>query len=337
MVKILISVTQEVMKKRLKLNAACRETIKQGDAEGTRLNRETHERAYKRFCNEYQFKPFPADNWRYCQFAQHLYEQKKVPATCDNYVSSVRTVHKLKGYAVPEVGQIHYKKLSDGLKRQNEKPVKQAEPMTHGKLRKLFKQVDFAKELEAVAWVAVLLAFNLILRVSNIGPKTRKKFDIGKHFLRSDIALKRNYWTMSVRWAKNIQFKNRILHAPLIPAKTRDICPVYWVGKMLRNVPAQSHEPFFTVHEKNSRYPLTSSQVARLLRKWCIKAGIDEKTHTTHALRRGGLCWAHDAKLSGETLKILGGWASMAYQRYLDHDLQSRIESGKKMAEIVRN
>ena len=86
---------------------------------------------------------------------------------------------------------------------------------------------------------------------------------------------------------------------------------------------------------KKHRYPLTAGQVNRLLKKWCDAAGIDAKCYTGHCLRRGGLTWAHQAGITGEALKVLGDWGSMAYLRYIDHDLDSRIESGKKMAEIA--
>ena len=47
------------------------------------------------------------------------------------------------------------------------------------------------------------------------------------------------------------------------------------------------------------------------------------------------MTWAHEAKLTGESLKILGDWASDAYLRYIDIDFQSRVESGKRMAEAA--
>ena len=36
----------------------------------------------------------------------------------------------------------------------------------------------------------------------------------------------------------------------------------------------------------------------------------------------------------GETLQALGGWASDAYKRYIEHDFDSRIEADKRMASL---
>ena len=96
--------------------------------------------------------------------------------------------------------------LRDGLRRQDTHTVRQAQPMTHDILRKNFLVVDLMQELHAVAWTGALVAFTLILRVSNIGPDARDEFDPFKHFLRSDLVVKQGVLTMKVRWSKTIQY-----------------------------------------------------------------------------------------------------------------------------------
>ena len=93
---------------------------------------------------------------------------------------------------VPQASQIHYAKLFEGLKKQCKEPVKQAEPMTHDTLRLMFDAVNFADELEAVAWVVTLVGFTLVLRVSNLGPVSRTKFNPHMHFMRQDLLYKEN-------------------------------------------------------------------------------------------------------------------------------------------------
>ena len=69
---ILISAQEVLRQKRDALNVACMKTIRRGNADGTRANRQTHDRAYMRFCNEYAFEPYPCTNWQLVQFAQFL-------------------------------------------------------------------------------------------------------------------------------------------------------------------------------------------------------------------------------------------------------------------------
>ena len=211
----IIVVPVDIMSKRRKLDISCIKSIRKGNAPGTRANHRTHESAYVKFCQEYRYDPYPATEWRYCQFAQYLSDQNKVLGTCDNYVSTVRVVHRLQGLPFLPKGQIHYKMLSDGLKRQCTEPVKQAKPMTHDVLRKIIRAVDFTSELEVVAWIAVLVAFTLILRVSNIGPDVRKNFDRLQYFVRGDLTIKRGLYTMLNKWTKTLQYHNRIIESPI--------------------------------------------------------------------------------------------------------------------------
>ena len=326
---------EHVHYKRMKLNQHCRHNIKYADAAGTRANHRTHYAAYLRFCKEYMFRPFPADEWRYCQFAQFLSAEHKEFGTIQNYCSSVRTLHRLQGLPVPETDQIHYSKTIQCFKKARKTPVKQATPMTHETLLQLFQHVNLTQELEAVAWVAVLVGFCLILRVSNLGPVSRNKFDPDKNFVRGDLQYKQGFYTLSVHWSKTIQYKNKVLEAPLVPAKNKAICPQHWVTKMIKLIPAHEAEPLFLVRSRKGRSALTSNQVRRLLKKWCQAAGLDHQKLTPRCLRRGGLNWGHQAKLTGEALKLLGDWGSMAYLRYIDQDFEARLKTGKQMAKIM--
>ena len=104
---------------------------------------------------------------------------------------------------------------------------------------------------------------------------------------------------------------------------------------MVKLIPAGDQESLFLVRDPaQGRLPLSHKQIARLLSKWSKKVGLDPSKLTPHCLRRGGLNWAHKAKLTGETLQVLGGWASEAYKRYIDHDFHSRVEAGKQMANL---
>ena len=238
---------------------------------------------------------------------------------------------------VPEQGQIHYKLMSDSFKKNWLEPIRQATPMMHEVLMELFEQVEIAQELEAVAWTAVLVGFCLIFRISNLGPETRDKFQLGRDLARGDLTWENGVWNVQVRWTKTLQYKNRIIKAPLVPCLNKTICPVFWITRMIKVILAVDNEPLFLVREGKQRFPLTAGQVTRLLKKWIKNGGLNHKMYTGHCLRRGGLNWAHKAKLSREALKILGDWGSSAYLRYIDLDYESRIKSGKRMAKVADN
>ena len=74
--------------------------------------------------------------------------------------------------------------------------------------------------------------------------------------------------------------------------------------------------------------------MGQVLAKWAKDAQV-EGDFAPHCLRRGGLMWAHQAKISGEALQIMGDWHSQAYLRYIDLDFDSRVQTGQRMADMV--
>ena len=265
------------MQRRRKLEGATQKSVKKGHADGTRENHRSHHRAYLRFCDEYAYEYYPADDWRLCMYAQYLFQQGKRPGTVDNHISSIRVIHRMAGMNGLNPTDIHYKLLSDGLKRQCKVPVRQACPIKHENLRSIFEKIDLTIELNHVAWTAILVGFNLVLRVSNLGPSTRKLFDPSKNLLRLDLQMKEGCLAIGIRWSKNNQFRNRVQWAPVVMQQEKKLCPQYWLQRMVHNVPAEPHEPLFLVTDQNSRHPLTSSQINRLLKEWCGKAALDPK------------------------------------------------------------
>ena len=324
---------QEIRRLRARLNKNTVHAVKHGNTHSTRVNKRVHIEAYYRFCDIYKFRPFPPTDWRYCQFAMHLADEGKAPGTVDNYVSTVCTTHRLAGFDAPVPNQIHFRMISDYIEKTNARPVKQAEPITEMALKVMFTAVNFDSELEAVAWTAVLVAFQGLFRGSNIGQPTRKTFDADRNFIRSDLYVKDGFLTVCVRWSKTIQTKNKIVEVPMIPNDFKEICPVRFLKRMLLIIPASPHEPLFLVRDGTNRFPLTSAQVARLIKKWAKIVGLDAKKFTTHCLRRGGLNRAHEAEVQTEDLQIMGDWRSNAYKRYIKNDFRRRVVAGKKIAQ----
>ena len=164
-----------------------------------------------------------------------------------NYVSSIRVLHQLAEIPCPDLKQIHFSMLMRGLKRQDDRPVKQASPMDHQILKSLFTHVDLGSELEAVAWTAILVGFNLVLRISNLGPVSQNKFDPRQNLVRSDYVIKNNIPTIGIRWSKTNQYRNRINWTPLIPSRDREICPIWWMTRMCTLILAGPDKRLFLV------------------------------------------------------------------------------------------
>ena len=215
--------------------------------------------------------------------------------------------------------------------------VKQASPVTPHILIRLAKVVKFSDDTELVAWVGLLLGFYMFLRKSNLVPDTKEEFDGDQQFRRADINLISPFEPMmiEIRWSKTIQFKQRVLRFPVLPAKNKNICPVFWTHIMLNRIPAQPHEPALAIKENNRTLCLSANQLIYRFRKWLKLIGEDEMQFSLHSLRRGGATFAYQCDIEAEMIKLLGDWSSDAYKRYIDISMDKRYDSMKAFVEAL--
>lgn len=80
---------------------------------------------------------------------------------------------------------------------------------------------------------------------------------------------------------------------------------------------------------------ITYDQLRKTFAEWIEKIGLSSVDYTLHGLRRGGASWGLQAGLTGPELQTMGDWASLAYLRYLDTDLERRVNSMVQFVEKV--
>ena len=199
--------------------------------DSTKKNLITYLNSYQRFCDEYNLPYFLCDNRQLCRFGQQLSRTFQSSEAVGNYQSGIRTCHTLLGFEVPNPQEKQMQLFTQGLKRIMLHEIKQAEPITPQLLIKLSAVVDYTDHIEMVAWVATLLGFTMFLRRSNLVPEAMDKFILEHQFGRSDIHLTGPLQPvmMDLRWTKTIQFKQKILWLPVLPAANKKICPVIWL------------------------------------------------------------------------------------------------------------
>ena len=168
----------------------------------------------------------------------------------------------LLGFEIPDVKDRQMQMFLTGLKRVMQHTVKQAEPITPHILLHISKVVNYKDKIEVIAWTATLLGFYMFLRKSNLVPDAMDKFDSLQQFRRADVNLlgPNRAMMFEVRWTKTLQFRQKILRFPVLPAQNKAICPVFWIHRMLHDNPGEPLDPLFLT--KNPRlgyaYQLTS-------------------------------------------------------------------------------
>lgn len=255
--------------------------------------------------------------------------------TVANYLSGVRKLHQLGGFPVPGPDDPNLKHMMRAIKTELAHPLRQAAPVKPDLLRRIYHHVKLDSIFDIVCYTTILVGFYLFLRKSNLVPDGASQFDPDKQLTKSDIQIGPKMILVVIRWSKTIQYKEKELLLPLLPAADVTICPVFWLKLMLKKVNRTDKEPLFAVPDgAGGVISLTYAQLGNRLKEWVAATGENAQRYTLHGLRKGGACHALEVGLAGEDLKILGDWASNAYMRYLDLTLHRRVDN---MARFMEN
>ena len=283
-------------------------TITKGESikESTKKNLTTHLNAYQAFCDRYLLQYFPCDNRQLCRFGQHLRGKFESADAVGNYLSDMHTMMALLGLDIPDVKDKQMQMFLTGLKRVMQHAVKQASPITPQILVRRSKVVNYRDRVEVIAWTATLLGFYMFLRKSNLVPDAMDKFEPTQQFTRADANLLGLDKAMmfEVRWTKTLQFRQRVLRFPVLPAQNKSICPVFWVHKMILDNPGRPQDPLFLIKTPTQWLCLSANQLIYRLRKWLRLVGEDDMAYSLHSLCRGGATFAYQSDMEGDMIKL---------------------------------
>ena len=316
-------------------------TIGSSYKESTKENIKSQYDNYKRFCKYFYLKPFPTDSWQLVRCAQFLSNEGKRPGTIANIISTVCTLHALKGYQSPELYDITIKLQLKGLHNISGKVTKQAEVMTPQMLLKIAKLIDPHNVKEVVSFTALLTGFYLLLRKSNLVPTNmtgKKGFDPDKQLQRRDLRIGDITILVDLKWTKTVQNTGRKLQLPLLPLVSDKICAIAWLKRMVKLVPGKAESPLFMIpsqRDSSQMVPLTYKKLGDQLKSWAIKVKGSKDGWTLHCLRRGGATWCFNIDVSSEAIRLMGDWAGDSYKRYLDMDIYKRADTMKKFTEQI--
>ena len=316
------------------LDSAVTQTKGQSTKDSTRKNILSQLTAYQKFCDRYVLHYFPCDNRQLCRFGQYLSETFQSPDSVGNYLSGISTWLALLGLQVPDTSDKQMKMFAAGLKRVMSHSIKQAEPVTQQLLLRMSKVVKFIDQVEMVAWTALLLGFYLFLRKSNLIPDTMTTYNIDQQFLRGDINLLGldRAMMIEIRWSKTIQYRQKVLRLPVLPANNKAICPVYWFHHMINRVQGEPDDLAFTLMQGTIKLVLSANQLIYRFHKLMKE---DDSKFSLHSLCRGRATFAYQANMGGEMIKLLGDWASDTYKRYIDVSMDKRYDSMKTFVEAL--
>ncbi len=200
--------------------------------------------------------------------------------------------------------------LINGLKKEKPQGNDQRLPLTLSLLLELISRLReecFGSYTDLMLESALLTALYGFLRGGEFTTRT-DTFNPSQDLTISDVTIYSHYFTVYLKHSKTNKNKEDTVIL---------FCPLSSMLAYLRSHPqAGPQDPLFSTEEGK---PMSRAWFASRLRLLCQYCGLSPERYTAHSLRIGA---ATNAASSSpvSTLKAMGRWSSVAYERYLRPD-----------------
>ena len=168
--------------------------------------------------------------------------------------------------------------------------------------------------------VAILFGFFGFLRVSNLAPPKVSEWDYTRHTAWSDVTPSASGVLFSLKWSKSRQHAHHPVSIPLPALANSPLCPLTAWRAYVRTLPPPQSPPFCPLLMSpglTSRIPITIPQIRAMFHRVAALAGLSDRGHTPHSLRRGGATSSYQAGVDLQSIKTHGTWVSDAVNFYL--------------------
>ena len=263
------------------------------------------------------YTPVPATTEVLTRYAAVLARSLKYQSV-KQYLNIVRILHAEWNLDNPLLNNYQMQCVMRGIRRSLGDTQSHKAPITPDLLLKILSKLDLNLQADTAFWAALLLMFYGMLRVGNVlckgHPCTHER-----HLVCSDISFQKNELNVIIRASKTIQFADRTLELPIPRAKPSNVlCPVqamllYVQGPQSLGV----NGPLFITSNGYTDRPLTAALFAQRLKSVLSAIGVNTQSYATHSCRRGGASWGYRLDVPVDTIKVIGDWKSLAYQRYI--------------------
>ena len=163
-----------------------------------------------------------------------------------------------------------------------------------------------------------LTSFLAFLRMSNIAPHSRARFDPdpGRHLLRQDIIFASLGAHILLKWSKTMQNRTAHQFVQISQLPNSDLCPVTTIQSLLDSRPLPPTSRLF-VHQKPDCLVVIDTTIRDALKSVLLHIGHPSEGFGFHAFRRSGASVAFDHQVPLEHIMAHGLWRSNAVWNYL--------------------
>ncbi len=287
---------------------------------------------FSSFCATLSVAVLPVNVSCVSAFIVHCYESRKMqPSSIKSMVAGIQFhLRCLDPSTTSLLGNPSIRLLINGLKKEKPQGNDQRLPLTLSLLLKLISRLRegcFGSYTDLMLESALLTAFYGFLRGGEFTTRT-DIFNSSQDLTISDVTIYSHYFTMYLKHSKTDKNKEGTV---IFISESNSVlfCPLSSMLAYLRSRPqAGPQDPLFSTEEGK---PMSRAWFASRLRLLCQYCGLSPERYTAHSLRIGAATTAASSS-PVSTLKAMGRWSSVAYERYLRPDVRAILEAQKAMS-----
>ena len=246
------------------------------------------------------------------------------PPTVVNHVAHIKAHYTLAGADPNPATHCRVVQAIQAIKRRKDHTPKPLIPLSLPVLRTVLAYVAKQRMYNMRAVIAIM--FYGALRLAQLLPLTVRAFDPLKHLTRAVVWIAGGALMIRVKHAKNMQYYNQPRTVTLTQSPSAPLCPIVAIRSLLRHMPTENKsQPMFVFPQ--SQRPLPASYARRKWSTLVRHLGMDPTRHTMHSIRKMAATAAYDKGCLDPQIQNFGGWASKAYQTYIQRDNQSLVNN----------
>ena len=290
-------------------------------SQSTLKNREMQWGCYLRTCNEYGWLPMPCGVEQACLFVTHLSRTLQYTSILA-YYQAVIFFHVCAWLTPVRLSDPVLKATMNGIKRLGPTASKGKDPIFPCHLKEISKAVDYTDIAEYLVFVAALLMFRSLLRVSHV-------IESAHTLLRSDLLFNETGCVILVRSSKTLQKGAENFCIPISKGRDKSICAARKLRSMVSVLPMKPSAPLFSAPGVPV---LTYSMFAKRFSSLLSKAGV-KGNFASHSLRRGGATFMSMQECDVVDIKDRGRWSSDCVFRYIKPPISHQAKVDRKVAD----
>ena len=300
-------------------------------ADSTKKSLSSSQKAYLDFCSIYELDPMPAEPSHLTLYAVWLVisgRLKSVPSI-KNYLSSVRTLHRMHGLDCPtpmSCPDLQY--TLRGIARKLARPTKRMDPITPELMHHLltFPALDplTAPPVHVVTLDVIRLAYRVLFysmaRISNLVPNSSTSFNPRQQLTWDRVILHPGGVVLKMDLTKTIQSAARCHEIALAESIGSQYCPVAALKRMASiRGECNALSPVFEIpnqHGASGWIPLTRYHMDMVLTRQIMAAGLDVSRYKFHSFRRGAIQMAIRLEPRLQLIRLQSDHSSSAFDCY---------------------